>query len=94
MLYLADNYLVGDTDDWTFEKVTDDDLIQILSMGVEISGVNLSNVLYKTKLTRVVTPTASKLQLLSGAGFIVDNRGRLRFQFSYGVSCCWVLQCF
>ena len=28
MLYLADNYLVGDTDDWTFEKVTNDDLIQ------------------------------------------------------------------
>lgn len=77
MLYLADNYLVGDTDDWTFEKVTDDDLIQALSIGVEISGVNLSNVLYKTKLTRVVTPTASKLQLLSGADFIVDNRGRL-----------------
>ena len=77
MLYLADNYLVGDTDDWTFEKVTDDDLIQALSIGVEISGVNLSNVLYKTKLTRVVTPTASKLQLLSGASFIVDNRGRL-----------------
>ena len=77
MLYLADNYLVGDTDDWTFEKVTDDDLIQALSIGVEINGVNLSNVLYKTKLTRVVTSTALKLQLLSGAGFIVDNRGRL-----------------
>ena len=77
MLYLADNYLVGDTDDCTFEKVTDDDLMKDLSIGVEISGVNLSNVLYKTKLTRVVTPTASKLQLLSGASFIVDNRGRL-----------------
>lgn len=38
MLYLADNYLVGDTDDWTFEKVTDDDLIHALSTGVEISG--------------------------------------------------------
>ena len=37
MLYLADNYLVCDTDDWTFEKVTDDDLIQALSIGVEIS---------------------------------------------------------
>lgn len=82
MLYLADNYLVGDTDDWTFEKVTDDDLIQALSIGVEISGVNLSNVLYKSKLTKVITSTASKLQLLSGISFIVDNMGEIRgFKF-------------
>jgi hypothetical protein len=78
MLYLADNYLVCDTDDWTFEKVTDDDLMKALSLGVEIKGVNLiNNALCKSKLTEVLTPTALKLQALSGIQVTVNGMGRL-----------------